>query len=103
MCCLLSSFLATVFRTFIFSSLPSFFRLRFGRRFLSSCLFLVGSMLSPQFLLRFVQRTVEYDVHLIRTKYVGTLTSLFIFRLWYTILFQLWCVLSFVFLIVFSS
>ena len=42
--------------------------------------FLVGIMLSPQFLLRFVQRTFKYDVHLIcTTSYVGTLTTLLFF------------------------
>ena len=67
-CCRLPSFLDLF--TFIFSSHPSFFRFRFGCRFLSSCFYLVGVMLSPQFLMRFVQRTIiiQYDnAHLIRT------------------------------------
>ena len=39
-----------------FSSLPAHFRFRFGHRLFSSCLFLVGSMLSPRF--RFLLRLV---------------------------------------------
>ena len=39
-----------------FFSLPSLFRFRFERRFVSSFFFLVGIMLSPRFLLRLDQR-----------------------------------------------
>ena len=44
--CMPSSLLLSCFLLFTFSSLPSLFRFRFGRRFISSCLFLVGTMLS---------------------------------------------------------
>ena len=51
-------FLALMMLTylFLFSSLPSLFRFRFGHRLFSSCLFLVGTMLSPRF--RFLLRLV---------------------------------------------
>ena len=49
-----SFFLA--FLLLCFASVPFLFRFRFGSRFVSSCLFVVGIMLSPRFLLRLVQR-----------------------------------------------
>ena len=55
--CCLACFLALVY--FIFYSLPSVLRFRFRRRFVSSCLFLVGIMLSLRFLLRLVQRMIR--------------------------------------------
>ena len=60
-CCLLSCVLDVHY--YYFSSLPSLFR-SIWKSFVSSCLFLVGIMLSPRFrfLLRLVQHT--YDMHL---------------------------------------
>ena len=60
--CVLSSFffllccVADVDLSFFFSFLPAHFRFRFGHRLFSSCLFLVGTMLSPRF--RFLLRLV---------------------------------------------
>ena len=58
--CVLSSFLSCLgcwcWLIFIFSFLPSLFRLRFEQHLFSSCLFLVGTMLSPPF--RFLLRLV---------------------------------------------
>ena len=50
--------LGCFFIFFGFSSRPSLFRFRLGRRFVSSCLFLVGSMLPPRFMLRLAQRII---------------------------------------------
>ena len=52
----LLSCVADVDLSFFVSSLPSLIRCRFGHRLFSSCLFLVGTMLSPRvrFLLRLV-------------------------------------------------
>ena len=96
--------LFSLFLLFPISLWTSFFVIMsFSRRYL---------VLSPQFLLRFVHRTLkEYDVHLIRTYYVGTLTSLFVFRLKYGIpgtilrsmLLCLWRALSFFYFVIFSS
>ena len=47
---------------FYFSSLPSPFSISISTSFVSSCLFLVGTMLSPRF--RFLRRLVQ---HMIRT------------------------------------
>ena len=63
--CVFSSLLLSCFYFFYFFSLSCLFLFRFGRRCVSSCLFLVGIMLSPSFLLRLVKRT--YHVYLIRT------------------------------------
>ena len=44
-------FLALLMLTYVFFFfLPSLFRFRFGHRLFSSCIFLVGTMLSPRFL-----------------------------------------------------
>ena len=53
-CCLLSCVLAV--DLFYFSSLPSLFSISIWTSFVSSCLFLVGTMLSPRF--RFLLRLV---------------------------------------------
>ena len=50
------SCVADVDLSWFFSSLYSLFRVRFGHRLFSSCLFLVGTMLSPRF--RFLLRLV---------------------------------------------
>ena len=61
-CCLLSSFLRCwCWLILILSSLPSLFRFRFGHRLFSSCLFLVGTMLSPRF--RFLLRLVQHMIY----------------------------------------
>ena len=83
-------------------SLPSIFRFRFGRRFVPSCLFLVGIMLSPRLLLRLVQRIIhqvctKYMLYIyVSGMYVRTLISLFspffCLRSEVYALFQLLCV-----------
>ena len=64
-CCLLSCVLDVDLFHFFFSSFPfSILSISIWISFVSSCLFLAGTMLSPRFrfLLRLVQHT--YDMHL---------------------------------------
>ena len=94
----LSSFLRDVVLSLFFSSLPSFFRFRFEHRLFSSCLFLVGTMLSPRF--RFLLRLVShiytriYIVCIMIRTYVRW--SILFFCLMYTICFS-YCVHYFLF------
>ena len=81
-----SCFFALYFFVLLFLS---FFDFDLDVVFVSSCLFLVGTKLSPPFLLRVVQR-------IICIWYVRTLISLLLFLSEAYDLFQLLCVLPFV-------
>ena len=78
-----------VAHTYTHSSLPSLFRFRFGHRLFSSCLFLVGTMLSPRF--RGLLRLVKHMICILIRTYAD-LTFLFLSEVCY--LFQGLCVLS---------
>ena len=103
--CVLSSFLRCwcwLIFIFFFSSFP--FRFRFGHRLFTSCLFLVGTMLSPRFrfLLQLVYHMIYFEVYttsiyqvciLIRTYADLTFSSLILMSEEVYDLFQLLCVL----------
>ena len=75
-CCLLSCVLDVHY--YYFSSLPSLFR-SIWKSFVSSCLFLVGIMLSPRF--RFLLRLVEHMICILIRIYVRW-SHVFIFLVW---------------------
>ena len=91
-CCLLSCVADVDLSFLFFCSLPSLFRFRFRHRLFSSCLFLLGTMLSPRF--RFLLRLVWHMICILIRTYADV-TFLFLSEV--HDLFQL-CVLSSVFI-----